>query len=152
MAQVCSNLMEMGIPVKLFSFCEAENDEKAIDEILNRVENPGAIEKICYSGDVEGFLQQLNACRYLMAGRFHAMILGFAMGKRVLPMIYSIKQANVLKDCGFEGEVWDLRSAMPKDPESLIRGCMHNPLCPEIEELKKNAQCQFQQLDRLLKG
>lgn len=150
MAQVCNKLVEMGIPVKLFSFCKAEGDEKAIDEILLRAEKPESIEKICYCGDVDVFLRQLNACQYLMAGRFHAMILGFAMGKRVLPMIYSIKQSNVLEDCGFEGGVWDMRCVADKDPERLIIDCLHNPLCPEVDELKQKAQYHFRQLDRIL--
>ena len=87
---------------------------------------------------------------YVIATRFHAMILGLAENKPVLPIIYSDKTINVLNDLNFEGEIIDLR----KDKDwSLISEPQKWGSLPidMTDRLKVDSQLHFSKLDEFLR-
>jgi len=150
LAGVCNLCAERDLPVTLFSFCTEEGDALAIDALLQRVKHPESLRACRYEGDIDIFLREMNACSAIIATRFHAMILGWLMGKPVLPVIYSRKQTNVLSDMGFPGMVWDLLSGEGADPRALLDGCLANPLPEALADCIRGAEAQFRALDNCL--
>ena len=151
MAQLADGYIEDGQPVRLLSFCQEERDEEAIDEIRQRMRYADRVQCCLYRGNIAQMLDAINDCQYLIAARFHAMVLGFAMGKKVLPVIYSHKQTNVLQDLGFDGCIWDLRASQLMTYQEARDACEAAPVVQGIEELAKRSDEQFAQLDRFLK-
>ncbi len=146
LAGLCDLCARRGIPVTLLSFCQAEGDLEAVEAVLSRTNRKDHVQVCNYQGDTEDFLQAMNRCRYLIAGRFHAMILGWCMGKAVLPAIYSQKQTHVLEDIAYAGPSWQLGDGKFWEPEALLRLCMD---CNSLDtaELAQEAQGQFAALD-----
>ncbi len=151
LADFSSLCISRHIPVTLFSFCKSEGDEKAIDEILKRVrEDVGAyVSKVLYRGDLQSFSDELNKCDCLLATRFHAMVLGFCMNKRVLPIIYSNKQTNVLEDIGFDGTVLDVLNGEFMTSEELLAACSKLKVF-DVRRLSAESVEQFAKLDKYL--
>ena len=147
-AQIVDDCVFKGIPVKLISFCEDEGDKKAIQEITNRCKTNRA--EICeYNGDIDAILDEINECEYVVASRFHAMIIGWCLSKKVFPIIYSDKQTNVIDDVGYFGAKWDLRKEVytaDKLFKDTTSSNNHN-----IERFIKEADSQFEALDDYLK-
>ncbi|MEI3326743.1 MAG: polysaccharide pyruvyl transferase family protein [Thomasclavelia sp.] len=53
--------------------------------------------------DLEGILNCIGSAEIVIATRFHAMILGWCMGKKTLPIVYSSKMTHVLEE--FESQI-----------------------------------------------
>lgn len=145
-AQFCEECKRKSIPVTLFSFCKQEGDEEAIEKILAIVKNRSGIEVCTYNGNIESFIDKLNECEYILATRFHAMILGWCMGKKVLPVIYSKKQTNVIEDVGYSGYKWNILAGNRYDARQLLDDCINNSRL-NIEKMAMNAEKQFNGLD-----
>ena len=106
--EICRYFIEKKRNIVLYGFCQTEGDENAIDEIIEILGPTSRIKKCIYSGDIERYLQEINECEKIYATRFHAMIIGWIMKKDVVPIIYSNKQINVIKDLDFNGVQWDI--------------------------------------------
>ena len=150
-AEICNYWSNAGKTVKLLGFCKDEGDEAAALRIAEACENKDMLRCVFYNGNTEEFLNEINSCETVYATRFHAMILGWAMQKNVMPIIYSEKQVHVIEDLKFDGEAWDPLSGEPF-PEKLFLS--HNGrLSPALtEQLKKEAEAQFGGLDSFLSG
>ncbi len=99
--------------VILSSFCKVEGDEETANVLYTRLKEYKKnckIRKSYYTGEnSEEILREIASAEYVIATRFHAMILGISMGCYVLPVLYSNKTKNVLFDFGFKGEIVDIR-------------------------------------------
>lgn len=144
---ICDHWTGRDKTVKLLCFCNDEGDTKVADRIALLCNSPGKIERVVYSGDTVRFLSELNSCETIYATRFHAMILGWAMGKNVVPVIYSNKQTNVIDDIGFKGPVWNVTQDKEISDDILYpkNGRLDEKL---ISELKTKSETQFSGLDR----
>lgn len=141
---------QRGIKTKLLVFCEREGDLRAAHKIISML-NPSRAEVCVYDQNVEDFLGIINSCRYMIATRFHAMVIGFAMKKRVFPIIYSEKQSNVLSDLNYSGFCWNLLDGVccPITPEQLFDGMSEGIV--DIDNVKMLSQSHFEKLDQYLK-
>lgn len=147
-AQTLDECARRQIPVKLFSFCEAEGDAEAIREIMARSKTKRA--EVCeYDGDMDAILEQLNECEYIVATRFHAMVIGWCLSKKVFPVVYSNKQLNVMQDIGYRGSLWDLKKTEADSDICLMEHIMAaRPI--DAKDLQQRAQQQFEMLDRYI--
>lgn len=135
--------------VNLYSFCEEQKDEECAERIIEQIPEEKR-NKICrkyYKGDIDYILNSIAEDEYIIATRFHAMILGWIFNKKVYPLIYSNKMKNVIDDLEFDGkytfiqEIENLNiNVIRKNSEKLIN----------IEEIKKEANKQFVKLDKFL--
>ena len=140
---------QKGIKTKLFVFCEREGDLRAAQKIVSMLE-PSRAEICVYDQNVEDFLEAINSCRYIIATRFHAMVIGFALKKRVFPIIYSDKQSNVLSDLNYSGFCWNLLDGVccPITPEQLFDGMSEGGM--DIDNVRLLSQNHFEKLDQYL--
>lgn len=99
-------LVKNGYEVTLMSFCKFEGDENAIRNILKLVENSvkSKVFNYNYDGNIDEALSIIADSEVIFATRFHAMILGLLFGKTVIPIVYSKKTLNVMKDLDFKGD------------------------------------------------
>lgn len=112
MAALLRKYLDEGHTLVLSSFCAEEGDEAGIAKLLRAMEceNDPCITVLCYDGTNADAVKHAMAESALIVGtRFHAVILGLAAGRPVLPVVYSDKTLHVLEDMGFAGTVFDLR-------------------------------------------
>lgn len=90
--------IEEGNNVYLFSFCEHEGDEIALEEIFKKFHNNSNIIPVRYNGNVNEFLDIYSKMEYMICARFHAMILSCIYRQKAYVISYSKKINNVLED------------------------------------------------------
>ncbi len=151
MADLCQRCLAEEIPVRLLSFCAPEGDEEAVEAVLTRVSSPTSVAVSRYRGDPEAFLAEMSKCETIIATRFHAMILGWVLGKNVVPIIYSTKQTQVLSDCGFHGPMWNALDTENMTGEMLLAYTKREQGRLDISKLKKCSRSQFSALDEYLR-
>jgi len=98
--------------VTLMSFCKAEGDEIAINRILRKIKKMPyykLINKYFYKGNISEALNVIADSEMIIGSRFHATILGLLFDKAIMPIVYSNKTTNLLKDLNYKGKIFDIR-------------------------------------------
>ena len=91
--------------VRLFGFDGGrENDGEVIDEVMKLIKFSDRVVKMVYNKNtnIVSFLRLLIECRYIIACRFHSMVLAAKYGIPFYPIVYSEKTSNVLDDVGYD--------------------------------------------------
>ena len=96
MAETGDYLAGAGYEVVLMSFCSREKDPSACLAVRERMNAPCRL--YTYTGNIEEALRLLGGASLIVATRFHSMVLGWAMGKKVFPVVYSEKMRHVIED------------------------------------------------------
>lgn len=143
-------LLKEGKDIKFISFCKKEGDEEAIQKIISRI--PKLYSKKVtfynYSGDLNEALEIIKKSEIIVATRFHAMILGFVYSKKVLPIAYSNKIINVLKDLDFRGQYIDFNNLNDLNKHSILNSqSLENS---KLENSKLDSLKIFQGLDKII--
>jgi len=149
--EISRYFVQKGYAVSLMGFCEYEGDKKAIGQLLSRLnhEERKSILPYYYAGDIEDALKLIQESQYIIATRFHAMILGWVFHKPVYPLVYSDKSLHVMEDIGYKGKyttisgIYELNA--DETYEYLIKSGPVN-----IEQQVYTADLQFEMLDKLL--
>ena len=136
----CEALMSRGYSIKAACFCESEGDMNILDRLAKE---SGGVEIVSYKGDIDSIIGLFAHSSFVIASRFHAMILGWVCGKPVLPVVYDEKMLSVMKDCGYSGEYID--AGFP-----VFNGEMLNACIPDVDEIRSKAAKQFEKLDSFL--
>ena len=68
-------------------------------------------------------------------------------GKKVLPIVYSDKTLNILRDLDFDGPIFDIREI---DKFSGRKFDVSSLRLNDVSKQKKLAEKQFQELDKIL--
>lgn len=147
-AAVC--FIKHGYKVILMSFCEFEGDREAVAEIENRIpsEYRNHVDRHHYKLNMEETLKVIIQSKYVIATRFHAMILGWVFRKLVFPIVYSDKMINVIKDTGFNGAYVYVKDLEGWDPHQILEKMKMNYL--DISLQVKNSERHFLKLDQFL--
>lgn len=156
---ICSVLKQRGYDITLLSFCQKQGDMRMANLIESRCLLNGItdINVLDYDGNADVILDELASSEAVIATRFHAMILGFVLGKPVYPIIYDAKQKNVLHDLHFDGMRTMLEDISSVDPEEVVDSLLdkncgngYNAIKGIIEKAIKESDMQFAGLDALL--
>lgn len=135
--------------ITLMSFCKNEGDDEAITDITKSCSNS----QLCiysYDGNIDESLKIFSNSEYIIATRFHSMILGFLYDKKVMPIIYSEKMKNVIKDLKFDGICIDIKKIQEFNIQKDIYKI--KSLNKKIKSKNiKQSENQFYILDRLIK-
>lgn len=154
MAELIEEYLENHFEVMLCSFCHRECDERAVMEIVKMLGKDICEEKVqtrFYTGEnLDDILQVLVSSEYVIASRFHAVILGIAAQKPVFPIIYSDKTIRVLQDIGFKGNYADIRKKDKISYDFSLKNLNENYILPK-EDLQREAERHFINLDKILR-
>ena len=139
-----------GMKVNLISFCEYEGDVEAIEKIVDLIPNQylESINKHYYDINIDETVNLLAKSKFIVASRFHAMILGWVFNKPVLPIVYSPKMTNVMNDVGFDGLYTDLKNIQNIMTEQVLKCVKTNKI--DVSKQVKNASKHFEKLDEFL--
>ena len=102
--EIAKYYIKKGYKIRLFSFCEIEEDTTAINDLLNKMDDSELkyINITKYNGNIEDILNKLANLKMLVATRFHSIILGLKFNIPIIPICYSNKCTNVLNDINFK--------------------------------------------------
>ena len=147
------DLVNSNKKVTLVGFCELEGDGAFINDLLVRLpENiRESVAVMNYSFDTkEQTLNTLSSAEYIIGTRLHSVILGLAMGKKVLPITYNQKINHILDDIGYNQPIVDLNSISTYKEIGFVN------LLKEIEpfdvsDYSNSDDLQFEKLDKFLK-
>ncbi len=96
---VIKKLQSKNYKITLFSFCKAEGDEKAIKELMDKLpdETRKKLRVVKYKTDIDRFMKEWRKNKYVIGSRFHSIVLAIANGQEFIPISYSKKTDNYLK-------------------------------------------------------
>ncbi|MFQ6808287.1 MAG: polysaccharide pyruvyl transferase family protein [Blautia sp.] len=146
MVEIVNELSQNEWRITFLSFCEAFHDDEIIEEICKRVnaKSRDFIKQVYYKKDMSLILVEINRCEYIIANRYHAMILGWLYRKKVFPIIYNQKQTTVLNDLCFEGGRCKVENIDNLTLQKIIK---ESDRLPNLERIIEEAQLQFQYVD-----
>lgn len=123
-----------GYAVSLLSFCAFAGDNAAADRILAALpeEVSSNIKNVVYRNNLTEIANEIETSEYVVATRFHAMILGYIASKKVLPICYSEKMSNVISDLSLSESIITLDNLSSLTADELI------PLANIVPEEKIN--------------
>lgn len=148
MTNLCRYYCNKGYQVNLMSFCKEEGDEIMVNEIMQEFEKK-AVKPIpvFYRGDIGRIVDLISHSEAVVATRFHAMVLGWCMEKKVLPIVYSTKMAHVINEINFKGEVVYIEECKNNIEWILSKLSDYDKF--DISEVKRKAEKQFEKIDKL---
>lgn len=140
-----------GFNITLMSFCKDEGDEEAIKSITSKISDVKIKKNMntyFYKENIEEALNIIGESQIIVGTRFHANILGLVMNKTIIPIAYSDKTINVLKDMNFKGKIFDIRDMDNFDVDSITDEDLNYKL--DVSFQKKDAERHFEKLDQVL--
>ncbi|MFS0620667.1 polysaccharide pyruvyl transferase family protein [Priestia megaterium] len=142
--------IERKFNITLMSFCDSEGDEEAIESIIRRIprEYLKNIKKHSYKLNIDETLKVVERSKFVIATRFHAMIIGWVYNKPVFPIAYSKKMTNVINDLGYKGSYTEFPNLENLKPEEVFNSMEGNII--DISKQIKNAAKHFEVLDKYL--
>lgn len=145
----CQEYIKKGYRIIFSSFCKCEGDEKAADRIYQKiisVYDKKLVEKAYYCGEnQQDILKKLASSEIIVATRFHAVVLGLISQCKVLPVLYSDKTKNILKDLKISENIADIRKL---DINDIYKTIQLNEI--EIRELGQKSKKHFEKLDEYI--
>lgn len=140
-----------GYRVTLMSFCEKQGDQEAVERIIELLpfNNKKMVNHYYYKYDIDETINIIANSRFVIATRFHSMILGWVLNKPVFPIAYSSKMTNVMNDIGFKGQYTDINNIDQLKPQDVLGAIQSKPI--DVSESIKNSEKHFEKLDDLLK-
>ncbi|WP_151737668.1 polysaccharide pyruvyl transferase family protein [Paenibacillus tengchongensis] len=150
MKDVAIHFIRQGYDVHFLSFCQHEGDQEAIGRILERIpgEFQARLHAIMYKTNIDEMLSSLAGASFIVASRFHAMILGWVLEKPVFPIAYSKKMVNVMEDAYFAGDYTDFPRLADLTPERVFAAMETGRL--DVTRKSNQALKHFEQLDAYL--
>lgn len=143
--------VKQGFSVYLMGFCEKEGDDVALSDIYSKLSynEKDSIKKYSYQGDIDKALKLIQESQYILATRFHSMILGWVFNKPVYPIVYNDKITNVLDDIGFQGSYVKIKEISTIQAEDVYNNLTTSkPL--NINQQIISSKNQFKMLDEFL--
>ena len=143
------NYIKQGKTVTLFSFCEYEGDESAIDFLLGEL-STNYLDKIKverYRGKIDEFIKKYASMEYVLCSRFHSVVLSALFQQKVAILSYRNKINNVIKDLHLTKDLYnvtELNEIKEFDLEEYNKLNINNSIINQ-------SQKQFEVLDRLIK-
>lgn len=151
-AEIAKEYLNKGYKVNLVSFCKEEGDEIAVNCIKHYLGKNKNIKEYFYNGNnMDSILSLFGQCEYVIAGRFHAMILSMLFEKPFLPVCYNDKMFNYLDDVNFKGKITSVRDLHKLDFETADYNLKNN-IVVDIQEQVKYAPNQFSALEKYIKS
>lgn len=143
-------LVRNGYECCLMSFCEQEGDVKVINEIKAKLSSE-TLKKIFvyeYRGNLKEAITLIASFSLFIAARFHANILAILLDVGVMPVIYSEKTTNMLRDLKMDEVLVDMKNLHLQYDEAIIKMSFENKI--SLGSTKLNSEQQFKMLNMFL--
>ena len=142
--RVIKNYIHKGFHINLFSFCTTDGDLKAINTIMKNVneEDKKCIRVVQYDGIISKFLNKFKRNKYVIGTRFHSIILAIMNNQYFIPISYSKKTDNFLKDINKEIRAVQIKELHKKAKKNL-------KFCHIEQDFDANKQ--FEKIDEYIK-
>ena len=130
----------------LLSFCANEGDLKVIDLIQSNLPNSikDKVRVYNYTGDIEELLSLMATFEMCVAARFHANIISLLLNVGIMPVIYSSKTSNMLKDLSLDHLLIEMDHLTKMYDSNSLQSAFNNTA--NIEQIKLEAGRQFEKL------
>lgn len=144
--ETIKKLSQEGYECWLLSFCANEGDLKVIEKIKVGLPDKlvNKIKVYDYQGDIEGLLTLMSTFDMCVAARFHANIISLLLNVGVMPVIYSSKTTNMLKDLSLDGLLIEMNDLSKMYEDKHLQDSFSNKLLNE--EVQIEAGRQFEKL------
>lgn len=97
--EIINGFIEHEYKVNMYSFCNKQGDNTAIYRIMNNIINKEKVRIFEYKNlEIDRFIEHFASNEYIIATRFHSMILGLIHHQKVFPIVYDIKTKNVIDE------------------------------------------------------
>ncbi|MBQ5995343.1 MAG: glycosyltransferase [Clostridia bacterium] len=151
MIELIEYYVEKGYEVSMLGFCTLEEDNLEIDRLYERLSENAKehVRRLTYHDSIDEIMLEIRKSEKVIATRFHAMILGYIFGKKVLPIIYSDKMSNVIDDLGLcfdKVRLEKLSDFSCDDLDLRVRGIYPE----EVRVISSEADRQFEGFDRYI--
>ena len=143
--------LQEGKNIYVFSFCKEEDDEKAIEKVLENIKNKeerNKIKVIKYNNNLREFLNIYKKMEYMVCQRFHSLILSCVCNQKIFVVSYSKKIDNVIEELKLG--VNYIKHKNLKENEKL--NFIEFREAKNIEKIKTEAEKQFKELDKFIWG
>jgi colanic acid/amylovoran biosynthesis protein len=143
-------MVSKGYECCLMSFCEKEGDLETIDVIKSSLslETLNQVSIYDYKGDLKEAINLMASCKLLVAARFHANILALLLDVGVMPIIYSSKTTNMLKDINFDGHLINMEEIHLQYDDQNLRKSFQNKA--NLVSVLVEAKNQFKKLTQFI--
>ncbi|MED4268334.1 polysaccharide pyruvyl transferase family protein [Priestia megaterium] len=150
MRDIAIYFVERGYRVTFMSFCEFQGDQEAIEKITMLIPKNylNKISSHFYKTNIDETLEIIANSSFIVATRFHSMILGWIFNKPVFPIVYSKKMTNVMTDVGFNGLYANMNNIGELKPNDVFEGMKTNLI--DVSNQIKDAERHFEKLDEYL--
>lgn len=142
--QLINHFQKKEYTVKLISFCESYGDNQITDFLYNELTDKSHVDVYYYTGNLQEATNIISSAEFMIATRFHAIILSLVYKVKVLPISYSIKTENMLKTYGQWDTVYGFPDYCATDKDVLL------DMFIEDFQIEKNRNTQFEYLDTIL--
>lgn len=139
---------EQSFTITLMSFCKDEGDELAIEKIMSKITDNDGIVTYYYRGNIDEALTKIGQSSIVVGTRFHANILGLIMNKTIIPIAYSDKTINALRDINYQGKIFDIRSMNDFDISSINENDLKYKC--DVSKQIVDSEKHFQKLDLII--
>ena len=140
--------LEQGWIVRILVFSKYQKDDQCIQKVIQGTTIESQADIHVYDGDIEQSLDKIRTSEYMVATRFHAMILGWIYNCRVFSIPYSNKTENVCKDLHIQPGC-SLESLSDITYEKILKEAAS---LRSIDKIRQKAFEHFKDLDALYKG
>jgi polysaccharide pyruvyl transferase WcaK-like protein len=144
-------LLKQGFRVKLFS-TELVGDPRTIRDINARLRDRGApMERVTYepTGDVQGLLAQMADCDFIVASRYHGVVLSLLLRKPTIGLVYDPKTRDVMQRLGQGSYAVDIDDFEPEDLVEAFTSLRSNGIAitmrlgEQLPALRREVEAQF---------
>lgn len=145
--ELCEYYLSLGKEVCLLSMCDKQGDFQMCENVKNYF--PQNVQTINYLGNTEEILRLFAQAEYVIAARFHAVILGWISKTPVFPVYYSNKTLNVIHDYAFQGDYASINDFCNLSCDAIDQNRSSGYIF-NSEPLQADAHNHFKHLDRTL--
>lgn len=134
----------------LMSFCKKEGDFNAIKKILSKMRMTSRSKVIIYeyNGKLYEAINKISEFKLFVSARFHGNILSQLLRVPVLPVIYSFKTENMLKDINLDSIMIKMNDLKMLEDKEVMKKSYSN--ITEVENIIEGSKRQFERLSLFL--
>lgn len=164
MAEISDKLISAGKKILFMGFCEFQGDGEIIDRIIKKMKT---IKKAKKAEDINSTTKNVKVVKYpeitteealgyiknsefVIATRYHAMILAEVFNRPVLPVVYNEKMVHVIEDITPSMEYISINECEKWNSDLIAENILNGSnIAYNIDETVKKAGKHFEKLDKL---